>query len=386
MTVGETFAAPDVGSRSGGTAAPSREPARSGQQTRVRPYLVAPRLDAWLVGGIGIVAWVLMIEPFGSPLFAQVPQLGGAVLWGMLAITGTHFGISYHLAYGQGRSEVRRRWPQLIAVPTVLTSATVAVLVAAANGHEVVAAAGVRLLLVAVFTLTGWHYLKQVYGVARLFASVNGLTITSTEAKVLRYGLYPLWFLNASVVWMQDGNPTQYGFAAGFGVIPTGLRIVLMLAAIASLVVVGGAFVALGVRWGQVPPAAMWTPYLAGYLWFVWRPGHISALVVLGALHGMQYLVCAHRAELAWAAERHETRPAVWWVSVFGGALSAGMMLSYWMPMWLGDSVATYGLGTTAAALLFAFFNLHHYAVDNAIWRSRDGHVRRIVASARSGA
>jgi hypothetical protein len=126
----------------------------------------------------------------------------------------------------------------------------------------------------------------------------------------------------------------------------------------------------------------MWTPYLAGFLWFIWTPGHISTFLVLGALHGAQYLVCAHRAEVAWSATRSADRPAIWWASVFGGALAGGMLLSYWLPMWLGDAAAGTGLGPIIAVLLFAWFNLHHYAVDSAIWRSGGGHVRRIVAAA----
>lgn len=346
-----------------------------------RPRLVAPWADAWLVGGLGVVAWVMLVGPPGPLSFVAVPEIGGVLLWVLLAVTGTHFGISYHLAYGQGRAEVLRRWPALVGTPIVLAAAAAVVVVAALTGRQGLAEGAIRVLLVAVFTLTGWHYVKQVYGVTRLFGALHGLRITDRDAKVLRYGLYPLWFLNASIVWTQGYRPASYGYAGGFEVLPPVTEWVLMAAAVASFLVVAVCFVRLGLRWRRVPPAAMWTPYLAGFLFFVWTPGHISTFLVLGALHGAQYLVCAHRAEVAWGAERAPGRPVAWWASVFGGALAGGMLLSYWLPMWLGDATATTGLGPIVAVLLFSWFNLHHYAVDSAIWRSRDGHVKRIMAA-----
>jgi hypothetical protein len=124
----------------------------------------------------------------------------------------------------------------------------------------------------------------------------------------------------------------------------------------------------------------MWTPIVAGLLWLTWTPDHVSGILVLGALHAIQYLVCAHRAELAWAVERGEPR-VNWWASVFGAGLATGMLLSYWLPMWLGSATGATSLGLFPAALLFVFFNLHHYAVDAAIWRSGGDHIRRIVRS-----
>lgn len=347
------------------------------------PRLVGPRLDGWLLGGAGIVAWVLMTQPFGFDLWS-LPTLGGPVLWGMLALIGTHFGISYHLAYGQGREQVRARAGYLVAVPVVLGLAAIVVCAAAIVGSDVTAQTLMRVLLVAVFTLTGWHYVKQVYGITRLTAAMHGLPIDRTSAKVLRYGLYPVWFLDASAVWIVGSRPTEYGFEAGANVLPRitmGFITVGLAMSIVALVVT---FARLTVVWRRLPPASMWTPVAAGVLWLTWSPDHVSAIVMVGTLHAVQYLVCAHRAELALAADRGESATVNWWACVFGAGLATGMLLSYWMPMWLGAATGSTALGLFPAALLFAFFNLHHYAVDAAIWRSGSGgHVPRILAAAR---
>ena len=341
--------------------------------------LVGPRSDAWLLGGAGVLAWLLLATP--GPLKAfEVPTLGYGIVWVLMALVGTHFGVSYHLAYGQGREAVRQRPFALVVVPLGLVAATVVFCLAAASGADAVAQGGVQVGLMTVFTLTGWHYVKQVYGVARLGVSLRGLKIDPVTGKVLRYGLYPVWFVHALATWVPGYEDEYYGFTSGVQILPrSALELMQSVALLGGLAVVG-CWVVLALRWRQWIPATMWAPYLAGFLWLTRAPDHASAIIVLGALHAIQYLACAHRAEVAWATERAESSTVVWWASAFGGALATGMMLSYWAPMWLGWATAGTSIGLIPAAMLFVIFNLHHYAVDAVIWRSRDGHLRRILS------
>lgn len=342
------------------------------------PGLVSSRVDGWLVGGLGIVAWLMFS---GVPGLPAVPALNGFALWVLLAVVATHFGVSYHLAYGQGRAEVRRHWLPLVAVPAVLGCFAVGVGLATALGVEVVSRGGARLGLVAVYSLTTWHYVKQTYGVTRLAATLRGLPIEPRHATVLRFGLYPLWFFEAATVWTQGYRANDYGFDASYSLLPSGTVAAMRVGSLLALAVIVHALIALSVAWRRVPPAAVWTPYAVAFLWILWQPDHISAILVLGAVHALQYLACAHRAELTWGAERGEPR-VIWWCSVFGGALATGMLLTYWLPMWLGFADGG-RLGVTMAALVFVVLNLHHYSIDAAVWRSRDGHVRRIVGATR---
>jgi hypothetical protein len=348
---------------------PARAPSRS---------LVGPRVDAWLLGGLGVLAWVFLSAPGPVPE-GLVPVMSGVVFWILLALVGTHFGVSYHLAYGQGREAVLRRPFALVVVPVGLVLATLVLCMAALMGADELARGGVQVGIMAVFTLTGWHYIKQVYGVSRVGASLQGLGIPPLIGKILRYGLYPVWFVDALATWVPGFLDEYYGFGAGVTWVPRWVLDGMGLVATGGAVVVVGCWVVLSAQWGRLVPATMWAPYVAGFLWLTRPPDHFSAAVVLGALHAVQYLACAHRAEVAWAVERGESRVVMWWTSVFGGALATGMLLSYWAPMWLGWVTDGTSVGLIPAAMLFVTFNLHHYAVDAVIWRSRDGHLRRIV-------
>lgn len=341
-----------------------------------RPTLVSPGLDGWLVGGFAIVAWVVFTGVPGLPT-VDIPALRGAALWVLLGIIATHFGVSYHLAYGQGRAAVlRHRW-MLVVVPVVLVAFATAVVVATAVGSTSTARQGARLALVSVYSLTTWHYVKQTYGVARVGAAIGGIRLGPSAARTLRYGLYPLWLSEAATVWSRGYVANDYGFDASFTVFPEWTVSTLRSVSVLSAVAIALTLLGVSMRQRVVAPATMWSPYVVAFLWIVWQPDHISAVLVLGAAHALQYLACAHRAEVAWGTERCEPR-TTWWCSVFGGALATGMILTYWLPMWLGHAGGA-TLGVTMAAMVFVVFNLHHYAIDAVIWRARDGHVRRIV-------
>lgn len=340
--------------------------------------LVGRHLDGWLLGGFGVAAWLLFVAlPELTTL--RLPALTGLALWTLLGVSATHFGVSYHLAYAQRRDELRRHWLPLIAVPVLLVVFVAAVVAGIATDAAWLARGGPRIGLVAVYSLTTWHYVKQTYGVARLGATLHHLPIGRRTATVLRYGLYPLWLLEAlAFVWAPGTRINDYGFDAAFAIVPRRVVELARFGSVAAVVVTTAALIALAVQWRRIPPATVWTPYAVAFLWIVWYPSHLSAVVVFGALHAVQYLACAHRAELAWGDERGETRRVVWWCTVFGGAFAGGMLLIYWLPMWSGFGAGT-DIGITLAALVFIVFNLHHYAIDAAIWRTRDGHVHRIT-------
>ena len=124
----------------------------------------------------------------------------------MLVISATHFGSSYHLAYADGREAVRRN-PFALAVLPLLLLLVSGAAVAASSGSPVTARWMVRVLIGIVFTMTGWHYVKQAFGVVMLMMKTHGFSVERREIAALRYGLYPLWFLNLARTWVPATPP-----------------------------------------------------------------------------------------------------------------------------------------------------------------------------------
>lgn len=320
-----------------------------------------------------MVAW-LVVQGYGS----SIGPVAGVVSGAFITVAAMHFGASYHLAYGDGWRAVRRHPVALLAVPVALFFAASFVVAGRYTGHEGASEAVLRLLLVAVFTLTGWHYVKQAFGVGMLAARGRGLRPTRREAWILRYGLYPVWLYDVLEIYERGRSATYGGYDVTVSLVPAVLEPWARGVAVASLAVALGVGARLAWRARVLPPLGLWGTYVAGGLWFIAPPGYVSAAIVLAGLHGVQYLTCAHRAEMDLAVERRERNLPVRWLSVFGGAAAGGILLTNWLPDAAGSTFSSPGLPEVLAVLVFAYFNLHHYAVDATIWRSGGDHVVRM--------
>jgi len=330
-----------------------------------QPCLVTPRLDGLLVGWLAVSVW---LGVFAADRLGLHPARSvEALYWVGLVITAAHFGVSYHLAFGERAAALRRRPFAFVIAPACLVIALGALIgISYTSGPDSVRELG-RAMITSVYLLTTWHYVKQVYGVGRVAAAYSRTQLTSREAAVLRYGLYPLWVLGASKVLLQSTNYHLAGFRVGYSVAPEWTQPTLRLLALLSAVPVFAVIVRSARRSGRAPSSMMLAPYVAAYLW-LGLPTDVSLTVVLLApFHALQYLAIANRAELALADSDHGVR---WWLNIFAGSACGGLLLTLWIPRFL-DLHLHSGRGPMLfTGAFFVFLNLHHYVIDATIWRS----------------
>jgi hypothetical protein len=338
--------------------------------------LVGRRLDGWLTGWIAVALWGLawLAVRGGHPIGTlELPSY-----WPLAAVSAMHFGASYHLAYTD-TAAVRRRPFSLLIAPTILAATLVVVVVVAISGGGGAVRDTTRGFLTSVYLLSTWHYIKQVYGVARLGARYRGMSLTPNEVRVLRFSLYPLWFIGAGMVAAKGVTSRYAGFELGLDLVPTVTFTVLRFVAVAcagSIVVV---LYRIGRRYGALPPAMMIAPYLAAFLWLLVPPDYFTTTVALGALHGLQYIACCQRAEGARAPWSRSGNGLLRWLEIFGGAACGGLLLTTWLPQLLNRVVAVDGSPLLFTAVFFVFLNLHHYLIDAVIWRSNGQIVRSMT-------
>jgi len=243
------------------------------------------------------------------------------------------------------------------------------IVVAMAAGKDSVGSV-TRVLITSVYLLTTWHYVKQVYGVGRITAAYAGVKLGERDVKVLRYGLYPLWFLGAAQVLAPGGNYRLAGFEVGYSVLPTWAYPTLRTLALVSALPILGVFVGVARRTRKLPPSAFVAPYVASFLWLGVPTNVLLTVLLLAPFHALQYLAVGHRAEVAVAADRPGEHGLMWWLNIFVGAACGGLLLSRWAPQ-LIDAHIQHGRGPLLfSAAFFVFLNLHHYLIDAAIWRS----------------
>jgi hypothetical protein len=302
-----------------------------------------------------------------------------AIYWIGAVIGAAHFGLSYHLAYSGGLPAVRARPVALLAGPIVLCVGLVALVLVSLGTGSASTATVTGALITSVYLMTTWHYVKQVYGVGRIGAAYAGVSLSATDVRVLRYGLYPLWILGAAQVLIKDQSYMLAGFRYGFSILPYQTLDVLRVLAVVAAVPVAGVFVHLRTRTGTWPPSVLVAPYAAAFLWIGLPPTPVLTILFLAPFHALQYLAVGHRAEIAIAATREVRRSVVWWLNIFAGAACAGLLLSRWMPGWLDTHLGSAGGPLLFAAAFFVFLNLHHYLIDASIWRSKGELVRAMV-------
>ncbi len=344
---------------------------------QLRQHLVGPRADGWLTGWVAVLLWVVawVGGRFGHPL----GSLGIPFYWPALVLSALHFGTTYHLAYSGGTKAIRKRPIALAIGPAVLGIALTVIVVLTILAGSQQTRRATQIAIVSVFLLTTWHYIKQVYGVARIGASYRKIVLTKPEVRVLRYGLYPLWLIGAGQVLARGSGARYAGFDIGVDVIPNGIfgaaRVVAVLCAAAIAVVIARA----SLRCRVLPPSLVVAPYTAAFLWLAAPTNYFGATVALGALHALQYMACCHRAETALGLAPLTRRSVLRWAEIFGGAACGGLIVSLWLPQRLDATVAVAGAPLLFTAVCFVFLNLHHYLIDAVIWRSNGDLVRAMT-------
>ena len=340
------------------------------------PALVARGVDGLLVGWLAVATWVTVW--LGGRLGWNASFLDlSVVYWTGAVFTAAHFGLSYHLAYRGGARAVRER-------PVALAYGPVALLAVLAGTVALSLAAGpdaartvTSWLITSVYVMTSWHYVKQVYGVGRVGAAFAKLKLDTWDVRILRYGLYPLWFLGAAQMLERDGGGYLAGYHVGFSVLPNGIHDVLRTLVLASAVPLVVCFARLARRSGRPVPSIMLAPYVAAFLWLGLPTNPLLTLLLLAPFHALQYLAIGHRAEVA-IADEGAVGP-LWWLNVFAGAACGGLLLSRWAPQLLDTQFAAHDGPRLFGAAFFVFLNLHHYLIDASIWRSKGGLVKAVV-------
>lgn len=344
----------------------------------VKPrVLVARGVDGLLVGWLAVLVWLGVWSARHLHVITGVHEFS-LLYWAGAVITAAHFGLSYHLGYSGGTASLRARPVALVYGPLALIAVLCGVVAFSLHSGGLATTHATSALITSVYVMTTWHYVKQVYGVGRVGAAYAGVSLGTWDVRILRFGLYPLWFLGAAQVLAPGASYTLAGYHYGYSLLPDGTYTALRVLAVVSILPVAAVFVGISRRRGQPAPSLLVAPYAAAFLWLGLPTDPVLTLLLLAPFHALQYLAVGHRAELAVAADRPGRHGAAWWLNIFAGAACGGLLLSRWAPQYLDAHVGRRGPLLFTAAF-FVFLNLHHYLIDASIWRSRGDLVKAMV-------
>jgi hypothetical protein len=228
---------------------------------------------------------------------------------------------------------------------------------------------------------------------AMVDAALKRLYWPPSARRALLVNAYTVWFAAWALVNDSSAGTAYWGYFRLAFDIPGALVACLCAAVVATTawagVAVARAFeahIVRGVRCTKLPWNGALAYVVTLYLWTLFAWVDVAYLLVIPFFHSLQYLAVVWRYKTNELSQRAENRVSVrkgqFRFALTGVVLGA---LGFWLVPGLIDYVRLGDLpkmsGTVAPALACAwvFINIHHYLIDNVLWRQGNPNVSRYL-------
>ena len=239
-------------------------------------------------------------------------------------------------------------------------------------------------------TWSPWHYSGQNYGLFMMFARRAG----ADPDKNTRRALYSAFIVSYLILFLgfHTGPSTDSLFLSlGIPRIVSRWEQIILCAAFVVLSTYGLRNLARATGWRKLIPSL--TLFSSQFLWFL-LPAAISLIRgldipqnryssgVLAVMHAAQYLWITSyyaRREATGAAESARRN---WSPLAYFGVLIIGGIALFVPGPWLASRLLHHDF--TASFLIFtALVNIHHFILDGAIWKLREGRIASLLLNSR---
>ncbi len=245
----------------------------------------------------------------------------------------------------------------------------------------------------AMLFFVGWHYVKQGYGILIVESVLKRAFFSNTEKLVLRYNGISAWIFSWMLANREVAASDLYGLE--FYTIGVPEWLYLLSASVAALMGAAALMIVLRKKFvaGQNLPFNGLLAYATSiYVWMAVSQIDILLLIVVPVFHSLQYLAVVWRYKLNETEAKFDrddvalfsglvtlSRPRFEFAKfVFLGIILGACAFTV-IPTFL-DYYVEYSeelYGTTLFILLSAvFINIHHYFLDNVMWRKENPEIK----------
>lgn len=372
----------------------------AGRETKKKRYLFGPATDFLCLGGISFLLIPVMFVLPEKELTLTVAAIALGIAH---FINHPHFAFSYQIFYEGFRAKafgsdndaaLRARYIFAGIVVPVALAAFLAYSMIVGDDRLLGYSANLMAFLV------GWHYVKQGYGMLMVDAALKRQFFNDTEKKILLINSYAVWALSwltiNSVMSMRELWGIEYYM---FHIPPLVQAVAVTVAVATSTMTVSTLIKKWRANGGGLPVSGV-AAYLASlYLWLLFVRWNALWLLIVPALHSLQYLVVVARYRINQERDRadaHEQPRPQPLARIFrrryhlryAGFIGLGLILGFigfWGAPVYFQVVIPYDRAVFgASAFLFVFWifiNVHHYFLDNVMWRSHNPDVRKYLFS-----
>ncbi|HEY1676213.1 MAG TPA: hypothetical protein VGG04_00770 [Candidatus Sulfotelmatobacter sp.] len=250
-------------------------------------------------------------------------------------------------------------------------------------------------LLPWIFTLyltwSPWHYSGQNYGLFMMFARRAGANPGKAERRAL-YGAFVVSYLVLFLGFHTGPSADPLFLSLGIPAIVSRWEQIILLVAFVALSIFGLSRLARETGWKKLVPAL--TLFSSQFLWFL-LPAAISlikGLEIPQSRYSTGILAVMHSAQYLWITSYYARREAAngpesagvrsWRPLAYFGVLIVGGIALFVPGPWLASRAFHHDF--TSSFLIFtALVNIHHFILDGAIWKLRDGRIASLLLNSR---
>jgi tetratricopeptide (TPR) repeat protein len=243
-------------------------------------------------------------------------------------------------------------------------------------------------------TWSPWHYSGQNYGLFMMFARRAGADPDKSARRAL-YGAFVVSYLVLFLSFHTGPSTDPLFLSLGIPPVVSRWEQIILMVAFVALSAFGLSQLARTTGWRKLTPSL--TLLSSQFLWFL-LPAAISLIKgleipqnryssgVLAVMHSAQYLwitsYYARREALGEGASGSAKTQRNWRPLAYFGVLVVGGIALFVPGPWLASRLLHHDF--TASFLIFtALVNIHHFILDGAIWKLRDGRIASLLLNSR---
>jgi hypothetical protein len=352
--------------------------------TKPNSYLINGPIDALMLGGISIILFLLFKTILANKTLDN--SIGWFIFNLSFVVNFPHFLVSYQLLYIDSRHLIPKMfrffWAAII-VPILLLGAMI---VTAMYGNQ----AMLGYFTNAMFLLVGWHYVKQIFGCIIVTNALKKFYYNTTERYILLANLYSIWALSWVSTNLYATSYSLYGIPYKTFSLP----VLLLPLCYISLILTFGAVLIMSIRKYTrdkvFPGLSSIVSFITIYIWFLPTLYNPIFFLLIPFFHSLQYLPFVYafrrnkiRAQLS--ADDTLKKRLVYFIQLYGYLLIpfiTGAVFLWFLPNYI-DSLKLFNItyyGPTLAMFGFTIFiNIHHYFIDNVVWKGSNPEVRKYM-------
>ncbi|HEY3972538.1 MAG TPA: hypothetical protein VGM18_06010 [Candidatus Sulfotelmatobacter sp.] len=242
-------------------------------------------------------------------------------------------------------------------------------------------------------TWSPWHYSGQNYGLFMMFARRAGADPDKNTRRAL-YGAFVVSYLILFLGFHTGASSDPLFLSLGIPAVVSRWEQIILGIAFVVLSAYGLTRLARDTGWRKLIPSL--TLFSSQFLWFL-LPAAISLIKgleipqnryssgVLAVMHSAQYLWITSyyaRREASSEAGAAENAGRNWRPLAYFGVLVVGGIALFVPGPWVASRAFHHDF--TASFLIFtALINIHHFILDGAIWKLRDGRIASLLLNSR---